>query len=89
VAVEQYTFTHKEYTEYRERNSHNNKKIKHTYILKRYKQSNTPHQLFVKHTKTETCFGFINQPSSGITGTFKQNIEHCAESLVVFALYDM
>jgi hypothetical protein len=29
-------------------------------ILKRYKQSNTTHQLFVKHTKTATCFGFIN-----------------------------
>jgi hypothetical protein len=27
VAVVQYTFTHKEYTEYRERNIHNNKKI--------------------------------------------------------------
>jgi hypothetical protein len=26
VAVVQYTFTHKEYTEYRERNTHNNKK---------------------------------------------------------------
>jgi hypothetical protein len=29
VAVEQYTFTHKQYTEYRERNIHNNQKIKH------------------------------------------------------------
>jgi hypothetical protein len=29
-------------------------------LLKRYKQSNTTHQLFVKHTKTATCFGFIN-----------------------------
>jgi hypothetical protein len=27
VAVVQYTFTHKQYTEYRERNIHNNKKI--------------------------------------------------------------
>jgi hypothetical protein len=26
VAVVQYTFTHKQYTEYRERNAHNNKK---------------------------------------------------------------
>jgi hypothetical protein len=28
VAVVQYTFTHKQYTEYRERNIHNNKKKK-------------------------------------------------------------
>jgi hypothetical protein len=28
VAVVQYTFTHKQYTEYRERNTHNNKKKK-------------------------------------------------------------
>jgi hypothetical protein len=28
VAVAQYTFTHKQYTEYRERNIHNNKKKK-------------------------------------------------------------
>jgi hypothetical protein len=28
VAVVQYTFTHKQYTEYRERNIHNNKKIR-------------------------------------------------------------
>jgi hypothetical protein len=28
VAVAQYTFTHKQYTEYRERNLHNNKKKK-------------------------------------------------------------
>jgi hypothetical protein len=34
VAVEQYTFTHKQYTEYRERNIHNNQKIKHTYNQK-------------------------------------------------------
>jgi hypothetical protein len=32
VAVVQYTFTHKQYTEYRERNIHNNKKKKN--ILK-------------------------------------------------------
>jgi hypothetical protein len=30
VAAVQYTFTHKQYTEYRERNIHNNHKIKHT-----------------------------------------------------------
>jgi hypothetical protein len=29
-------------------------------LLKRYKQSNTTHQLFVKHTKTATCFDFIS-----------------------------
>jgi hypothetical protein len=29
-------------------------------LVKRYKQSNTTHQLFVKHIKTATCFGFIN-----------------------------
>jgi hypothetical protein len=28
VAVVQYTFTHKQFTEYRERNTHNNKKKK-------------------------------------------------------------
>jgi hypothetical protein len=31
VAVEQYTFTKKQYTEYRERNILTNKKFKHTY----------------------------------------------------------
>jgi hypothetical protein len=30
------------------------------FLLKRYKQLNTTHQLFIKHTKTTTCFGFIN-----------------------------
>jgi effector-binding domain-containing protein len=29
-------------------------------LLKRYKQSNTTHQLFVKHTKMATYFGFMN-----------------------------
>jgi hypothetical protein len=29
-------------------------------LLKRCRQSNTTHQLFVKHTKTATCFAFMN-----------------------------
>jgi hypothetical protein len=32
VAAVQHTFTNKQYTEYRERNIHNNKKIEHTQI---------------------------------------------------------
>jgi hypothetical protein len=34
--------------------------ISNIWLLKMYKQLNTKHQLFVKHTKTATCFGFIN-----------------------------
>jgi hypothetical protein len=29
-------------------------------LLQSYEQSNTTHQLFIKHTKTATSFGFIN-----------------------------
>jgi hypothetical protein len=37
VAAAQYTFTHKQYTEYGERNIHNNKKIRNIHNKKKFK----------------------------------------------------